>query len=65
MKIFVQLGTLITFVECSQNDGASIMVLQNKAHSTPVYFKISMAGCTIYYRLIDICHLKELASIIR
>ena len=43
MKIFVQLGTLITFVQCSQNNGASIMVLQNKAHSTPVYFKISMA----------------------
>ena len=46
MKIFVQLGTLITFVQCSENNGASIMVLQNKAHSTPVYFKISMLKTT-------------------
>ena len=42
MKISVQLGTVITFVQCNENNGASIMVLQNKAHSTPVYFKISM-----------------------
>ena len=42
MKIFAQLGTLITFVQFSQNNGASIMLLQNKAHFTPVYFKISM-----------------------